>query len=77
MEIFIPKSVAAPSRILAFPDHECDSALKKTHTLAFQPLPCEMQQLPTQTFVFHPMQLTSAKSIKVRDKMENEVSNAL
>jgi len=65
IEILIPKSVAAPSRILAHPDHECDSALKKTHTLAFQPLPCEMPQLPMQTFAFHPMLLTSAKSIKL------------
>lgn len=68
IEILIPKSAAVPRpplRILAHPANECDSALKKTQTLAFQPLPCEIQQLLKQTFVFHPKQLTSAKFVKV------------
>lgn len=69
IEILIPKSAAVPRpplRILAHPANECDSALKKTQTLAFQPLPCEIQQLLKQTFVFHPKLLTSAKFVKVR-----------
>lgn len=77
IEILIPKSVAAPSRILAHTAHECDSALERTQTLAFQPLPCEIPQLLMQTFAFHPKLLTSASRKNYRDKMENKVSNAL
>jgi len=77
IEILIPKSVAAPSRILAHPDHECDSALKKTHLSL--PTSSLWDAAAANANLRFPSNAVNLCKIhrSYRDKMENEVSNAL